>query len=828
MADPLSIASGIAGIITLAGSIVSSTYKYAHAVKGAFSETRALMDEIMSLTGVLTAVKSLLETEANPEPPAYSELPPDSSSERRMGRFAELGIEESIQDTRVILSTIEESLKKAIASMSRRGVPGAFNKLIWPLKHGDTLTLVERLERKKAVFMCALGAANISINIEVKNAIEDVKRNQERDSCERRMDKLNARQRKIFKWLSTVDCATIHASASRLRLPKTGTWMLNSQLWYNWLEAKSSFLWLYGIAGSGKTILTSTLIEECRSHFANDETFLAYFYCDFREKETQKEEAVLGSLICQLSMQFDTLPPQLEEFARMHEVSGGQLTSPSLEDLQRLFLGLLEECPSSAIVLDGLDECRQRSNIVPLLSNIATSTEYKTKVLISSRQEGDLEQTFGKFAHQSTRVHAVDNDIEYYISNSIATKHRLQRLPEALQEEIMKGLQAQALGMFRYVQCQIEELDRLRTPRDIRQALKRLPRDINETYARSLDKIEDHDREVARRALSWLCQAAEPPTLSELAEAAIIEPGMTTLDPDMRWFPQDLLDIIGGLISYSAEDDIITLAHHSVKEYLESDAILARNPFFHITPKMSNHSIATTCLTYLLLSEFSEAGDSQTLDIRFEDYPLLLYSSRYWPYHAKPHLESSPEILNLAGALLHPSRTPNFRHWAESMIIQGRFSFRPTIDSRSPRRVEAKIGITRTNTQSLTGLCLPKLTPLYYAASFGLTPIVEQLLASGVNPNEPGGVFGGTPLHAAVFRQHCDVAKLLVKAGAKTDTGDGTGVTPHDMTRVHVCGQEMQDLITEASKSQTTLSSWLFPAAKPPVPSRLKNRRFGH
>jgi ankyrin repeat protein len=45
-------------------------------------------------------------------------------------------------------------------------------------------------------------------------------------------------------------------------------------------------------------------------------------------------------------------------------------------------------------------------------------------------------------------------------------------------------------------------------------------------------------------------------------------------------------------------------------------------------------------------------------------------------------------------------------------------------------------------------------TPLYYALSYGLLEVVNRLLARGVDINGIRGMFGSTPLHAAVWQEH--------------------------------------------------------------------------
>ena len=327
---------------------------------------------------------------------------------------------------------------------------------------------------------------------------------------------------------------------------------------------------------------------------------------------------------------------------------------------------------------------------------------------------------------------------------------------------------------FRWVQCQIEDLSRLHTDRDIRLALTRLPRDLNETYARILKSIREPDQEVASKALMWLAHGPRSLELSELAEAAIVEPGMISLDPEARWQPLDLIHVIGSLVIYSAENNRVSLAHHSVKEYLESTYVEKNVPIFYIPPRKASIEMAKTCLTYLLMKDF-ESGPTYNLDkyyVRISAYPLLHYAARFWPFHARSCLSQSQENLELACKLVHPSGHSNFRSWLEAMISPGYFDF-SWLD-KSPWPV--------TSSYPTRFMMLPQnLTPLYYAASFGLYEVVQDLLGRGVDINAQGGLYRGTALHAAIFRGHQDIMKLLLDSGAGIEIMDANGMTPVEM-----------------------------------------------
>jgi hypothetical protein len=63
MADPLSIASGIAGLVAIADMIFSKTYRYAKAVKHAEKDVEALAAGIRYLSGMLHGLSLVIQEE---------------------------------------------------------------------------------------------------------------------------------------------------------------------------------------------------------------------------------------------------------------------------------------------------------------------------------------------------------------------------------------------------------------------------------------------------------------------------------------------------------------------------------------------------------------------------------------------------------------------------------------------------------------------------------------------------------------------------------------------------------------------------------------------
>lgn len=66
---------------------------------------------------------------------------------------------------------------------------------------------------------------------------------------------LSAEERTILEWLSEYDFSASHRSATSLREPGTGEWILDSSQYEEWKKSDFNLLWLYGNSGSGKTVL---------------------------------------------------------------------------------------------------------------------------------------------------------------------------------------------------------------------------------------------------------------------------------------------------------------------------------------------------------------------------------------------------------------------------------------------------------------------------------------------------------------------------------------------------------------------------------------------
>lgn len=174
---------------------------------------------------------------------------------------------------------------------------------------------------------------------------------------------------------------------------------------------------------------------------------MSYFYFDFREKSSQRKEAAVGALLLQLCDQLETMPLIVDKSFEEHSTKDGQLSALMYSELEALLVAVLQECPPITLVLDALDECQDRQRLLDLLVRLADSPTYNAKVLVSSRRELDIQDTFDSMPRIQIASDVVDMDIHSYLEYVIKTNRRLHRLSPSLKETILESLTVGANGM---------------------------------------------------------------------------------------------------------------------------------------------------------------------------------------------------------------------------------------------------------------------------------------------------------------------------------------------------------------------------------------------
>lgn len=407
-----------------------------------------------------------------------------------------------------------------------------------------------------------------SVSLFRKEAKQVSKVKQERKLW-RDQQRAKAEKEKLLEKLSTHDYIGALKRIRKKRYGITSSWLSKSQAFKYWLEdTKSSALWLSGILGSGKSVVTAAAIDDllCRSRKSNDH--IGFFFCEYDNASSLIARTIIGTLIRQC-LTVDSLSKTIEE--RLKDLCKG--TSPDAEDLEPLLHDIAATSGTTIFAIDGFDECTKANRIIILrmLHRLMSSSRSKIKIFFSSREDVimDIGRVFNTCQQVAMDCEEARADIPTYVNGIIAEKMKngeLEVTDIQLLQHIRNVLVRGANGMFLWVAFQIEDLCRQICDADIRNSLTTLPKDLPETYERILSRIiKEGNAEIVNRIFRWVIAAKRPLLLEELWEAIAIEPGDTFLQRDRLVNNAGrLVPWCSSLVASDEEDLLVQFAHHKI------------------------------------------------------------------------------------------------------------------------------------------------------------------------------------------------------------------------------------------------------------------------
>lgn len=251
--------------------------------------------------------------------------------------------------------------------------------------------------------------------------------------------------------MSAPDPSTNYQKAIKLRQADTGLWFLESDAYTQWKRAATTPLWLYGIPGCGKTILSSTVLHDVLQHCQADPgKVTAYFFFDFNDAQKQDLDIMVRSLLCQLSQQSIKIPASLD--ALFSSCERGQ-RQPSIQALMHALQFMIQDLPQVYIVLDALDECIQRVELMEMFKMMVGWKAPNLHLLVTSRREPDMENSLDDIIDGQNQIclqsAVVDKDIERYVRQRLSDDKSLKKWGKdvALRQEIESALMEGSKGM---------------------------------------------------------------------------------------------------------------------------------------------------------------------------------------------------------------------------------------------------------------------------------------------------------------------------------------------------------------------------------------------
>jgi Cdc6-like AAA superfamily ATPase len=449
--DPLSIAGSIAGVVGIADAAFRALTTFIRAVKNADADAQQLGKEIGILCGTLHSLFLLADAlECHDDETAVSpQMYHVSSCSALLGR-------------------IEKQLDAAkITSDPGKRLRRLGQQLAWPFSTKETKELLADVQRHQTHFHRALSANSLRVLLNGLSRQDDIQRGLSEldgkvEALRKSVDveasiRVSVERRQVISHFMTVNPEEQYQASRRLRHPLTGQWIVHVPEFKSWLERPASKLWLSGIPGAGKTVLSSTVIEEAlrRCTVSEKDAIVAYFYCDYRQPNSLQIETILGALLAQIANTpskpdaFDLLKQYYDELR-----SGATLNRPpSTEKLIALIRELACLFTRVFLVIDGVDECGESgdlatSQVTRILSRLADDLDCISIAIISRREIGIADILAEGFMEVEISAHS--KDVKEYVSAEIERRigdKTLRLRDTTLKDEIRNELVDGAKGM---------------------------------------------------------------------------------------------------------------------------------------------------------------------------------------------------------------------------------------------------------------------------------------------------------------------------------------------------------------------------------------------
>lgn len=433
MADPLSIAASIAGVISLADIVFIRTRKYLSAAKNADKEVKDLSQEVLLLSGGLHSLSRLAQA-----------LDADGLKDQHIDNLRM----HHIAACHATLDEVSKKLKKFEDNATKR-------KLVWPFVSDRTKELLAEISRHKENVNLALSADSLGTLLQVLSKTEGAQENTEKllDEAKKTREIItrihqDSGRKRILNYFLPYNPQQNYEMSLSLRHPRTGLWLTRKPEFQTWLEHPDSALWLSGIPGAGKTVLAGTVIEETLKRSSED-IAIAFFFCDYKNTETQTPVNVLSALASQLAIQKEEAYDYLERYYQDLHPERALERRPDVPDLQRILKDMVKSFDHVYVIVDGLDECGNNTDsvidgildIVECSDNISTALLSRDEYNIRDRLEDDFTGV-EIAAHTEDITEYVTSEIEKRISNKSL---RIDDL--GLKGEILERLIDGAKGM---------------------------------------------------------------------------------------------------------------------------------------------------------------------------------------------------------------------------------------------------------------------------------------------------------------------------------------------------------------------------------------------
>ncbi|KIX99885.1 uncharacterized protein Z520_04521 [Fonsecaea multimorphosa CBS 102226] len=458
------------------------------------------------------------------------------------------------------------------------------------------------------------------------------------------------------QWIN--DCLDISDSpeddylrADALRVPGTCEWINSRPAFQTWKnEGRPHLYWVTAKPGAGKSVLSGHVVKSLREA----DKVCGFFFFNHGDKVKSTMGVFFRYMAWQMASANTALLDSLCKICKRDP----HLAQADYKTVWRkLFLECIFRHPPSQPqywIVDGLDECKTDSELVPYLLQ-AANTGF-IRIFLTSRTTYD---SYGLPFTSSVVVHidavsqeTTNSDIEQYL------KANINNLPGRNRDLTAGLLLTKASGCFLWVRLALQELRRVSTRAGIQQILEETPSDMDQLYNRILGSIFSGAREkkMIMAILDWTACAARPLTTTELYHALRLDMD-DEIDDDVTRFIENNC----GQLVLVDPNDRVRMIHLTARDFLFSDK---NTSVARLDKKIGHKRLALVILKYLYGPEMGgpKPRKLSATQIVTERSSFVAYACDSLCQHL-PFVSSDDD--EFAASLVRFLKSPNLLSWVE-------------------------------------------------------------------------------------------------------------------------------------------------------------------
>ncbi|KAJ5177145.1 uncharacterized protein N7482_003022 [Penicillium canariense] len=400
----------------------------------------------------------------------------------------------------------------------------------------------------------------------------------------------------------------------------TNSWFVQEEAYSEWFDSQKPapyLLWVNGGAATGKSVLSSFVINQ----LAEQDINCQYFFIRFSDRKKRSLSLLLRSIAYQIAQHMPNFRFKLGELAD----EGVDLETADPKNIwERIFKSILFKMEQNIPlywIIDGLDEASDARATIKLFSEIGLSN-VPIRILLFSRATSEIALGLRKVPRS---VRQGNISVEGHMEDLYA--HMQQELSMSgstdFKDNIVQRIVEGSQNNFLWVRLVVEKLNACHTLGEVERVLQELPSGMEALYDRMALSIAENPSPSARALASTILQCVacsfRTLTVAELSQA-LGDDRLGMLD-----FQQSVTDLCGGFVVVDNSGNV-TMIHHSAREYLLSE----QDRPFSINQAVAHEKLFLGCMRCLMATGLRAK-------VSRNDKPEFLdYSAMWWPSHLTP------------------------------------------------------------------------------------------------------------------------------------------------------------------------------------------------